>query len=515
MKHIFLASCLFCLLPAIAQNEQDAILYSTTGAGGSARTLGMAGSFSAIGADPSAAMVNPAGIATVRRSEFSMGIQFMNAKSTGSYLGDEVDDSRLNFNIPTMHLNLAKVYYDANGKPKKNGLANLSFGFNINRLANFHSRLSFDGQNVQSSVTDYFAKVANDQQAKPEDLWLGYLESIAYSAGAIENLQDAWGDPTTKYVSRYIDSNRNNRQIGTKVQRGSIYEYQFSMGANFSHKIYLGLGLLYSSLSLKDEFDLLEIDNQPRANPDLAELAYHTEFKDRGTGFGARIGAIFRPNDQLRLGLSLHTPRTYNINTQFRYDITSTFEDGANVQKVVNAYTDGYNTGSYKVTTPSRLIAALGFVINKAGLINAEVEFYDYSAAKMKSESYAYIAENNNIRTLYKSVMIFRIGSELNFSDPNNKDASYRLRFGYANYPSQFSSKAAGIDQVLKKSSHLLATGFGYREKDYYIDFALTYGNSSNYFTPYVTGSSLFPVSSVTQKKSNTGITFTVGFNFE
>lgn len=515
MKHILLASCLLCTFPAWAQNEQDAILYSTTGAGASARTLGMAGSFSAIGADPSAAMINPGGIATVRRNEFSMGIQFMNTRSVGTYIGEEVSDGRLNFNIPTMHLNLSKVYYDASGKPKKNGLANLSFGFNINRLANFNSRLSFDGQNTKSSVTDYFAKVANDQQALPEDLWLGYLESIAYSAGAIENLVDGGGFPTTKYVSRYIDSNRNNRQIGTKVQRGSIYEYQFTMGANFSHKIYMGLGLLYSSLNLKDEFDLLEIDNQNRANPDLAELTYNTSFKDRGAGFGARIGAIFRPNDQLRLGLALHTPKTYNINTDFRYDITSTFEDGANTPKVVNAYTDGYNTGTYKVTTPSRVIAALGFVINKAGLINAEVEFYNYAATKMKSESYAYIAENRNISTLYKSVMIFRIGTEFNFPDAANENASYRLRFGYANYPSQFSSKAAGIDQILKKSSNLFCTGLGYREKDYYLDFALTYGNSVNYFTPYVTGTDIFPVTSVSQKKNNLGLTVTVGFNFE
>jgi long-subunit fatty acid transport protein len=514
MKHLLLASCLFYTLMLSAQNEQDAILYSSVGAGGSARTLGMAGSFSAIGADPSAALINPAGIATVRRNEFNMGLQFMNVKNHSSYLGNEVTDSKLNFNMPTMNLNFARVYYDAAGKPKKNGLANISFGFNINRLANFHNRMSFEGQNKNSSITDYFASAANNQDALPDDLYLGYLESIAYSSGAIENLMSG-GLPSKKYVSRYIDSNRNNLQTGTKDQKGSIYEYQFSIGANFSHKINLGLGLLYSSLRFSDDFDLLEIDNQSRANPDLEQVIYNTSYKDKGTGFGAKIGAIFRPNDQLRLGIAMHTPKTYNINTQFRYDITSVFEPGANVLKEVRAYTDGYNTSAYKVTTPSRVIAAIGFVINKAGLVNAEVEFYDYSATKMKAADYAYVAENQNIRKMYKSVMIFRLGTELNFPDANNKEASYRLRFGYANYPSQFSSKASGIDAVLKKANNLVTTGFGYREKDYYMDFALTYGTSSNYFTPYVTGSSIFPVSSITSKRANLGFAFTVGFNFE
>jgi hypothetical protein len=67
----------FCLFPLCfgvvfsvsAQNEFDALRYSTIGSGGTARTMGMAGSFSAIGADASAVMTNPAGIAAFRRSE--------------------------------------------------------------------------------------------------------------------------------------------------------------------------------------------------------------------------------------------------------------------------------------------------------------------------------------------------------------------------------------------------------------------------------------------------------------
>lgn len=514
MKHIFLASCLFISFNVYSQNEQDAILYSTIGAGGSARTLGMAGSFSAIGADPSATLINPAGIASVRRNEFNMGMQFMNIKNTSNYLGMDVTDSKLNFNIPTMNLSFSNVYYDQNGKPRKNGLANISYGFNINRLANFHSRTSFEGNNTKSSITDYFAKVANDQDALPDDLYLGYLESIAFSAGAIENLQQG-GGPTKKYVSRYIDSNRNNRQIGTKVQKGNIYEYQFSLGANFSHKINLGLGLMYTSIRFVDEFDFLEIDNQSRTKPDLEKLTYRSDFKDNGNGFGAKIGGIFRPNDQVRLGLALHTPKTYNINTQFGYDITTTFEPGANTRREVRAFTDGFNTYSYKVTTPSRIIAALGFMFNKSGLLNAELEFYNYGAAKMKSKDYAYVEENQNIRMLYKSVMILRLGTEFNIPDKNNKDAAYRIRLGYANYPSQFSSRAAGIDPILKKANNLFTTGFGYREKDYYMDFALTYGNSANYFTPYITGNSLFPVSSATNTRQNVGFAVTVGFNFD
>lgn len=514
MKHIAIASCFFIAITANAQNEQDAINYATIGAGGSARTLGMAGSFSAIGADPSAAFINPAGIATLRRNEFTLGVQLMNTRNNSEYLGSYLTDNKFNFNLPNIALGFSKVYYDNNGKPKKSGLANVSYGFGINRLANFHNRFAFDAANTKSSITDYFAAKANAQDAVPFDLYLGSLSSIAYSAGAIENLVDGSGNESVYYVSRYIDSQRNNQQIGSLLNKGNMYETQFSLGLNFSHKFYLGLGLMYSTLKFSKEFDILEIDNQQRIKADVESLTYNESIYDRGNGFGAKLGGIFRPNDQFRFAVAIHTPKTYSIKEEYGYNLTTVFEPGANTQKEVTAYTEPLNTYNYKVTTPARLITGAGFVLSKTGLFNVETEFYNYGSARLKADDYAFTAENNNVRRLYKSVVVLRMGAEFNIPDPNQKDVFYRLRFGYANYPSPFSSRAAGIDPILKKAQNLFTGGFGYREKDYYIDFALSYGKSSNYFTPY-TGSTLFPVSSVTNTQSRVGFTATMGFNFE
>lgn len=515
LKPLIFASCLLYASSILAQNEQDAINYSAIGAGGSARTLGMAGSFSAIGADPSAAFINPAGIATLRRNEFTMGVQLNNTKSTAEYLGSYLNDNKINFNLPNLALSFSNVKYDANGKPKKTGLANVSYGFGINRLANFNSRMSFDAQNTKSSITDYFAESANRQDATPFDLYLGSMPSIAYSAGAVENLLDGGGSPSVYYVSRYIDSQRNSQQIGSLQRKGSIYESQFSLGLNFSHKIYLGLGLLYTTLRQNHEFDILELDQQKRAQPDLASVSYNESIYDKGNGFGAKLGAIFRPNDQFRLAVAVHTPKTYSIKEEYGYKITTVFDPGANVQKEVTANTDPLNTYNYKVTTPARLITGLGMVISKSGLFNIETEFYNYGSAKLKASDYAFTAENSNINKLYKSVVILRMGVEFNIPDKTQKNVFYRVRFGYANYPSVYSSRAAGIDPILKKATNLLTTGFGYRDQDYYIDVALTYGNSSNYFTPYVTTGGLFPSSSVTNKQNQIGFSITMGFNFE
>ncbi|MBS3913298.1 MAG: hypothetical protein KG003_02275 [Bacteroidetes bacterium] len=516
LKHFTIASCFLFVLNAKAQNEQSALLYSSIGAGGSARTMGMAGSFSAIGADPSAVMVNPAGIGMVRRNEFTIGLQMLNIRNKANYLKVDLKEDKLNFNIPTLNLNISSIKYDSKGKPKKQGLANVSYGFNINRLTSFQARIGYDGLNTKSSITDYFAYMATETHQPPADLYSGLLPSIAYSAGAIENFVDGGGNQTNRYASRYIDSQRRNQQTGSIDMKGAIYDYQFTLGANFSHKFYMGLGLLLSHLNYTEDFTMQEQDFQSRNNPDLEKLDYESLIVEKGNGVGARIGFIFKPNDQLRLAIAMHTPKTYKIKSEYGYNITSYFEDGANSQREVNAYTDDpLNSYEYKVTTPARVIGGIGFVFSKMGLVNAELEFYDYSTARMKAKDETFTTENNNIRTLYKNVVIFRIGGEINIPDKTRDDVAYRLRFGYANSPSPYSSKAAGIDDVLKKASNLITGGFGYREKDYYMDFALTYGNSGNYYTPYVTGTSVFPNSSITNTRNQVGFSFTLGANFD
>jgi hypothetical protein len=112
-------------------------------------------------------------------------------------------------------------------------------------------------------------------------------------------------------------------------------------------------------------------------------------------------------------------------------------------------------------------------------------------------------------------VVVLRMGAEFNIPDANRKNVFYRVRMGFANYPSPYSSRAAGIDPVLKKAQNLLTGGFGYREEDMFIDFALTYGGSSNYFTPYITNSSLFPAATVTNRQKQVALSVTMGWNFE
>ncbi|HSI90897.1 MAG TPA: hypothetical protein VK927_07240 [Adhaeribacter sp.] len=67
-----------------AQNEVDALRYSRTDFGGTARVQALGGAQTALGADISNTTVNPAGLGLYRRSEFSItpSLSFNNAEST-------------------------------------------------------------------------------------------------------------------------------------------------------------------------------------------------------------------------------------------------------------------------------------------------------------------------------------------------------------------------------------------------------------------------------------------------
>ena len=74
MKKIFILILFTIATNSIfSQNEFDAVKYSQTDIVGSARYMGMAGAFGAVGGDMSGIEINPAGLGVFRRFELSLG----------------------------------------------------------------------------------------------------------------------------------------------------------------------------------------------------------------------------------------------------------------------------------------------------------------------------------------------------------------------------------------------------------------------------------------------------------
>ena len=85
-------------VPALlAQNEVDALRISTSNPGGTGRSTGLANAFGALGADPVAAGINPAGFGLYRTSELSVTPMVEVNGVTSTAYGTQAVDSKTTF----------------------------------------------------------------------------------------------------------------------------------------------------------------------------------------------------------------------------------------------------------------------------------------------------------------------------------------------------------------------------------------------------------------------------------
>jgi hypothetical protein len=145
-----------------------------------------------------------------------------------------------------------------------------------------------------------------------------------------------------------------------------------------------------------------------------------------------------------------------------------------------------------------RAIGSIAFVIAQKGLISADYEFVDYSNMRLRSNSYKFFDENDDIRRSYSAAGILRVGAEYRVEP-------FALRIGYANWANAYRNNIAN-----NSSRNDFSFGLGIREKEYYIDFAylITVSNSQYYiYDPgYVSAAKL--------NTTNNHFMVTVGFRY-
>ena len=318
MKKLINISVSLLLVSTIAysQNAVDALRYSQTFYGGSARAMSMGGAFGALGGDFSCLSYNPAGIAIYRHSELTITPTFYYNKTNSNFLGNNMSDYEYNFNLN----NLGFVISSKTGEDKT-GWVNANFAFGYNRTNNFHRNIIIEGVNPSSSMTDYFANRATG--TSPDNLFSGYSqfeEGLAWDAYLINPDTTVSGNVYETALLKYGEVQR--KSINTD---GCMGEYLFSLGANYSHKFYLGATLGIQNLRYVENSTHTEIGNDTDTIFDSFSFTQH--LKTRGTGFNFKLGAIFRPIDWLRLGAAIHTPTFYDLEDNYHSSIESSFDN--------------------------------------------------------------------------------------------------------------------------------------------------------------------------------------------
>ena len=470
---------------------------------GTARSMAMAGAFTSLGGDVSAMALNPAGLGMYRTNDFSITpmISFQNAKNSAANWGD---NARSRFSMGSVGL-LLNVFEGSDA-----GLISLNFGFGYNRIADLNYRYGFHSASAPStsplrSITDVFSMQLGSAGLFPSgEGKLNYDFRDAYFWGGILAyngwLLDAEGSGADRYWT-----NANcigiNAGVGHTLgveSRGSIGEYDISMGMNFNNKVYVGATLGLQVVDWKRDFyyseDYLyngqtpiagyDESGEPIVLSDAAEwMDYDQMVNISGTGVNFKVGIIYRPIPALRFGMAIHTPTFYSLERDYQAFMGTNYSlplNGNNGDLTPVLSDTGENAWDF--TSPTRLMLGASYTIAKMAIISVDYERTWYNGIRMKhvpngfdiypADYRAQMKEN------YKGANTLRAGVELKPVPFISLRAGYGLSAGMLRH-----DKAEYTSRPQNYRTEAITAGVGFSFGRTTLDFA--YQNIQNKLTSY------------------------------
>lgn len=466
MKKIIISIIFFLFIvnENIAQSEIEGLRYSQKETGGSARFVSMSGSFGALGGDLGAITINPASIGLFRVNHFSFTPQMVFDNSKAKYINGtgSSSDNYEAFNIS----NLGYVGSYLSGE--STGLTSVNFGMSFNRVADFNQLYEISGMNKESSMIESFIGYSNG--TAPEDLW-NYIDRLAYDTYLTTY------DPNYDDYYTGLDFNTLSQEQTKKKQTyGGMNEFDISLGASFSNKYYFGVSAGISSINYREESYYSELNkNLEPTLYDVKHFGLSEWLTASGVGMNLKIGAILRPVNWLRIGISLHSGTILSISEEYDTFMDSEVHyvdiDGVEESPDYEIYEaeptdyDGYSIGplisDYYIKTPGKSILSLAFVVNKMALINIDYERVNYSKINMDAFDFNLDDVNEVIKDVFRASNNLRIGVEV-------KNGIFSLRAGAAHYDSPYENEAFFIDP----SKLSFSGGVGINKGNFYVDLA-------------------------------------------
>ncbi len=475
-KYILIALVTVIGTGAWAQNEQDALRFSQTFYGGSARTVSMGGAFGALGGDFGALSINPAGIAVYRQGEFSFTPGFTSISSEANYLGAKISDSQYKMGLD----HFGFVVPIKSRSESASGLNNLVFGFGYNKLKDFNGNVVMNAINNDNSLVDEFVYTANLY-----DDWDPFTDELAWETYLID-----YDSLAGVFYSDFDVSGYGQTQRRSVITKGGISEYLFNLGANLGHKLYVGGSLGIQRAEYEETWTHTESD--PDDIIDYFEaFTFRNTLYTTGRGLNVKFGFIARPIDWLRVGGAIHTPTFFKMDDDFTSTMATDLADGEGTHEF-----DAYGEYSYELTTPFKAIGSVAFILKQIAIISVDYEYVDYSSARLRSSDYDFFDENQAVSTRYTAASNVRLGGEFHLG-------SMFFRAGYALYGSPYVSGEPNDIQVYQA----LSGGFGYRTSSFYLDLGLVQsGFDQKYF--------LYNQNYADLSHSRTQFMATLGFRF-
>ncbi len=463
-----------------------------------ARSAALAGAMTSLGADPSTMSINPAGMGMYRHNEVAFTPMMGFARAKNGNASSFESNSKNRFGIANFSM-VARL------RESGTGVTAINMGLAYNRLADFNYQTSFAnvGQPYNNSIADVFAGMLHSGGISRDYLkgnYNGFGEFmweridptywgavLGYKTGLI-NAQD------TNWKRDMIAPDATVDGYNTIESQGSLGEWVWSLGMNFGSKFYLGFSLSASLLNREVHTYYGEgyrYSSEPEIDYRMDYFNYDQISKMKGTGITFKIGAIYRPIENLRIGVAFHTPTYYNVTYSYSAGMTSRVKALNNVDDYTtdsNAYIDPpfsertielIDDGDYswRFTTPMRLMVGVSYTVAKQFILSVDYQRDFNTTMRMKNSPYGALYKDY-IKHNFKGSNALRVGAEWRFIP------QMAVRMGYSISGSGVADKNAIYSSPVIYNTQYMTSGLGIAlSKHFSIDVAYIY--SSSHLTPY------------------------------
>jgi long-subunit fatty acid transport protein len=382
------------------QVASDAIRIQQNTIGFGARTLAMGGNGVVSARDYSALYWNPAGLASLRKTEFLGEISHLQFSNKATF--------EQNLNNMTENYTRLRSIGLAIPLPTTRGSMTLAFGYNY--IRDFDDYLFFSGFNRQSNGLEF-------------------------------ELEDENGS------YNWYKFDRNVYQSEEVTNTGGMHQWSFggaiAMSPNFDLGFSLNFWKGHEEYNLRfyqeDENNIYTIYpgdfHSYRLNHNL-----NTDYK----AVSLKVGAMFRPNNAMQIGMAVETPMKFTVRENYSASDALEFDDG-----YIDAIDFEPGEWEYKVKTPFRFDAGLGLNVQYIRL-NASATYRDWTQTRFEKpshigldEDYAELLDENiKFKEEYRETIDYHAGAELALPNTN-----IYLRGGFALYTNPLKDATSEMDK--------------------------------------------------------------------
>lgn len=469
---------------AFAQSPEDALRYSyLTQPGGTARNQAIGGAGGSLGGEFSSLFINPAGLGFYKTGAFILtpSLSFKNNKS--DYLGNAESATDNNFNLGATGFVLA-------GPTRSQSVKSIAFGIGVNRVADFNNHIYYKGTNKNSSYSEKYLEELINDNVKDFDAAASnypYGSSLAFNTYLIDTLQGP--DGSLNGYRTQANPSTGLIQENTINTTGGITDLSLGMGINLQEKWYFGATIAIPFLNYSRNAYYKESDATSNPNNNFNYFEANESLRTKGVGINAKLGIIFKPVENIRLGLAFHSPTTYQLTDDYTAEVVTDLEGygpGDRVKKQSSTdLTKGQPLESkYNLTTPWRAILSGTYIFgtnledvqSQKGFITADLEYVNYKSSSFhdvnndQDAADYYNDLNKTIDDLYKNTINARLGGELKLN-------TFMVRLGGAYYGNPYQSESSDVVKV--------TGGIGYRNRGIFLDLAYVYSMVKDVNYPY------------------------------